>query len=154
MGCLTRTVFGDFPEYHTSADNLTYVHPTYLANTFEIYTRVIEKLEENFGKFLFNQEKTMIKKSSFEDPVFLNLVKCEPQLGKRNLYHAIGAQTPSQGGNKISNQLACLWVLNYSDGKHSLYEIAELSGYDIKQLENISNVLIDVGLLKEMKKNA
>ena len=79
MGCLTRTVFGDFPEYHTSADNLTYVHPTYLANTFEIYTRVIEKLEENFGKFLFNQEKTMIKKSSFEDPVFLNLVKCEPQ---------------------------------------------------------------------------
>ena len=66
----------------------------------------------------------------------------------------IGAQTPSQGGNKISNQLACLWVLNYSDGKHSLYEIAELSGYDIKQLENISNVLIDVGLLKEMKKNA
>ena len=154
IGSLVRTLAPGFKEYHTSSDNLDFVKAEFLGNTFKKYMKIILKLEQNFDTIAYSKKdkKNLENKSG---RFFMNTnPKCEPQLGKRNLYHAIGAQTPSQGGNQISNQFACLWVLNYSDGKHSLYEIAELSGYDIKQLENISNVLIDVGLLKEIKKNA
>ena len=75
-------------------------------------------------------------KENNNDEVFINLnPKCEPQLDKRNLYHTIGSQIPSQGGKKIVNQFALLWVLNYSDGMHSLYDIAQLSGYDFVQIK-------------------
>lgn len=127
IGSLERTFAPDFPEYHTSADNTDFVQGEYLADTFSKYLKVIFKLEENFGKFKPENDKKIIKniKKNNSDKVFLNLnPKCEPQLGKRNLYHAIGSQIPSQGGKKIVDQFALLWVLNYSDGMHSLYDIA------------------------------
>ena len=154
IGSLLRTIPPDFKEYHTSNDNLDFVKAEFLGNTFKKYLKIILKLEQNFSKNI--DSKKEIRDNETKNGRFLinTNPKCEPQLGKRNLYHAIGAQTPSQGGEKLSNQLATLWTLNYSDGKHSLSEIAELSGYDIEQLENISNVLIDAGLLKEINRNA
>ena len=157
MGCLTRTVFGDFPEYHTSADNLTYVHPTSLADTFKIYTQVIEKLEENFGKFSFNQEKTMTKKSSLEDPVFMNLVKCEPQLGKRDLYHNLGGPKlkPFHGrGSKSTTKIkekSIMWVLAFSDGTNSIKDIERKSNINFEILLETANLLCEKNLLKELK---
>ena len=71
-------------------------------------------------------------------------------MGKRNLYHSIGSQIPSQGGEKILNQFALLWVLNYSDGLHSLYDISELSGYDFEQIKNAADALEGCDLLKEI----
>ena len=70
-------------------------------------------------------------------------------MGKRNLYHAIGSQIPSQGGKKIDDQFTLLWVLNYSDGIHSLYDIAQLSGYDFIQVEKAAAALVACNLLKE-----
>jgi aminopeptidase-like protein len=57
--------------------------------------------------------------------------KGEPQLGKRNLYHAVGGQT-----NTDLDELAMLWVLNLADGDHSLLDTAERSGcafWDIRR---------------------
>ena len=103
VGCFMRTPNGQFPEYHTSADNLDFVQPSLLAESFEVGVRILRLLENN-GTYM-NQNP-----------------KCEPQLGKRGLYRAIG------GVESRVDELAMLWVLNLSDGKHSLLDIAERSG--------------------------
>ena len=152
IGALVRTFAPDFSEYHTSADNTKFVKAEYLADTLSKYVKVISKLEENFGKFKSNDNKEFDKNlSKKNDRIFLNLnPKCEPQLGKRKLYHDIGSQIPSQGGKKIINQFALLWVLNYSDGFHYLSDIVKLSGYDLTDIENAADALVESNLLKEV----
>ena len=158
MGCLTRTMYGDFPEYHTSADKLTYVHPNSLAKTLEIYTKIIEKLENNFGKFSFKPNKIRkMKKTSNEDPVFLNLVKCEPQLGKREIYHELGGPKlrPFHGrGSKSTTEIkekAIMWILAFSDGTNSITDIERESNIDFDTLIESSNLLCEKELIKELK---
>ena len=51
---------------------------------------------------------------------FNTLPKCEPQLGKRGLYDAIGGHK-----DVAARSMAMLWALNLSDGAHSLLDIAE-----------------------------
>ena len=152
VGALVRTFASEFSEYHTSADNTEFVKAQYLGDTLSKYVKVITKLEENFGKFKPN-DKEKLGKSIKEknDRIFINLnPKCEPQLGKRKLYHDIGSQIPSQGGKKIINQFALLWVLNYSDGFHYLSDIVKLSGYDLIDIENSADALVKSHLLKEL----
>jgi len=152
VGALVRTFAPEFSEYHTSADNTEFVKAQYLGDTLSKYVKVITKLEENFGKFKPN-DKEKLGKSIKEknDRIFINLnPKCEPQLGKRKLYHDIGSQIPSQGGKKIINQFALLWVLNYSDGFHYLSDIVKLSGYDLIDIENSADALVKSHLLKEL----
>lgn len=70
--------------------------------------------------------------------------KCEPQLGRRGLYRAIGGQ--ADGG---VNELALLWVLNLSDGQHALLDIAERSGLDFVSVHRAACALLEHGLLRE-----
>jgi aminopeptidase-like protein len=125
VGSLTRTPHGRFPEYHTSADNLDLVRPEYLADSFSKYLAVLNVLENN-RKYL-NQNP-----------------KCEPQLGKRGLYGAIGGQTDGR-----VSQLAMLWVLNLSDGQHTLLDIADRSGLEFDLIKSIADVLLEHDLLQE-----
>ena len=125
VGCLMRTPHGRFPEYHTSADNLDFVKPEFLADSFSKYLSVINVLEGN-------------KKYLNTNP------KCEPQLGKRGLYGAIGGQK----SNPMS-QLATLWVLNLSDGDHTLLDIADRSGLEFDLIRNTAELLLKHNLLKE-----
>ncbi len=68
---------------------------------------------------------------------------CEPALGRRGLYR-------STGGDGIdSGNLARLWVLNLSDGRHSLLDIAERSGIACATLAGVARELVDHGLLLE-----
>jgi aminopeptidase-like protein len=62
--------------------------------------------------------------------------KCEPQLGRRGLYSSPG-----------SSERALLWVLNYSDGRHDLLDIAELSGLTFACVDEAATRLLDAGLL-------
>ncbi len=125
FGSLTRTPFGQYPEYHTSADNLSFVQPAYLADSFSKYWSILHLLEKN-------------KKYINQNP------NCEPQLGKRGLYSAFG-------GKKEANdyQMAMLWVLNYSDGYHALLDIAERSGLDFNVLQQTADILVQHQLLQE-----
>jgi len=125
VGSLTRTPHGRYPEYHTSADNLDFVRPEYLADSFSKYLAVLDVLEHN-------------KKYLNQNP------KCEPQLGKRGLYRAIGGQTDSR-----SDQLAMLWILNLSDGDYTLLDIAERAGLEFDSVKRIVDVLLQHDLLKE-----
>jgi aminopeptidase-like protein len=126
VGCFMRTPHGKFPEYHTSADNLQFVSPESLADSFLKCLSIIRILEHN-KKFL-NQNP-----------------KCEPQLGRRGLYGSIGGET-----DKRLHELAMLWVLNLSDGCHSLLEIAHRSGIGFEMIHAAAQNLLEHGLLKEI----
>jgi aminopeptidase-like protein len=125
VGCLMRTPHGRFPEYHTSADNLDFVQPTYVVESLSRYLSVLNVVENN---------KTYVNQNP----------KCEPQLGKRGLYRAIGGQTDGEG-----SELAMLWVLNFSDGHHTLLDIAQRSGLKFDVIQNAAKMLLEHSLLRE-----
>lgn len=128
IGSLMRTPYGRFPEYHTSADNLEFVVPKNLADSFKKYMKVMFVLENN--------------------TTYLNLnPKCEPQLGKRNLYGAIGSQRDTGADTR-----AILWVLSFSDGTNSLLDISIRSGMSFEHIKNAADVLCEKGLLREVIK--
>jgi aminopeptidase-like protein len=127
VGCLMRSVWGTFPEYHTSADNLGFVHPEQLARSLRLCVSVCDVLEND--RYYLNQNPC-----------------CEPQLGKRNLYR-------STGGESIDVEInARLWVLNLSDGEHSLLNIAERSGLPFFAIAAAAQLLLENGLLAEAQR--
>jgi aminopeptidase-like protein len=123
VGCLMRSRHGEFPEYHTSADNLQFVHAEALADSFAKCCAVIDLLEQN--RIYVNQNP-----------------KCEPQLGRRGLY----SSEPNQGSNR-RRELALLWVLNLSDGGHSLLDIAERSNLSFALIKEAAASLAGTDLL-------
>ena len=123
VGALTRSGHGSFPEYHSSADDLELVRPEALAGSFHAYMSVFDVLETN--------------------DAYLNLSpKGEPQLGRRGLYRAIGS------GALPAGELALLWVLNLSDGRNTLVDIAETSGLPYAQLRTAAQLLEEHELLR------
>ena len=125
VGSLTRTPHGEYPEYHTSADNLGLVRSESLSDSLSLYLEVIEILESN--------------------ATYMNLFpKCEPQLGKRGLYRIMGGD-PNAG----EREMALLWILNMSDGNHSLLDIAEKSELSFSDIHRAAELLIAQDLLKE-----
>jgi aminopeptidase-like protein len=125
VGRLSRTAFGTYPEYHTSADNLEFIHTESMGNSFAMLTEILQLLENNRG--------------------YLNLnPKCEPQLGKRGIYRNMGGWV---GGKR--NETALLWVLSLSDGCHTLLDIAERSGLDFSVIDEATNALVEAKLLIE-----
>ncbi len=125
VGCFTRSVFSTYPEYHTSADNTSFVTPDSLEDSFKICLAVIDHLEKA--------------------PTYINLnPKGEPQLGKRGLYKAMNDQSLD---NK-QMQLALLWILNLSDGNNSLFTISEKSKLEYRLLVKAADLLEQHNLLK------
>lgn len=127
VGRLSRTPFGEFPEYHTSADNLNLINSDNLSASLALLLKIISVIEGN-------------KK-------WINLnPKGEPQLGKRGLYKSIGGQSQQK-----DYQMALLWILNLSDGNNSLLDVAIRSGIDFEILLQATQELFNAGLLKEME---
>jgi len=123
VGCLMRSVWGTFPEYHTSADNLDFIQPAQLARSLRLCASIFDVLEGN---------QSYLNQNPY----------CEPQLGRRNLYR-------STGGDSISIEIhARFWVLNLSDGEHSLLDIAERSGMPFAAIHDAAELLRENGLLK------
>ncbi|MDG4883989.1 DUF4910 domain-containing protein [Mesorhizobium sp. WSM4884] len=128
VGMFQRSVHGTFPEYHTSADNLDFIAPQHLEDSFRILMDVIDIVEGDWTP--------------------LNLFpKGEPQLGRRGLYSALGGQKSSG-----MSSMALLWVLNLADGQHSLLAMAERSGLPFRELAAAARLLSDHGLLAQAGK--
>jgi len=126
VGTLMRTPFGEFPEYHTSADNLEFISKEALSDSLSVLKEIVYIIEN--------------------DGVYINKnPKCEPNLGNRGLYKMTGGST----GNDI-DQMAILWVLNFSDGDHSMFEIAERAGMDFRRIKRAAEALQKVQLLKQV----
>ena len=120
VGVLSRTPPDRFAEYHSSADDLDFVQPAALGESFERYLDLIEILERN--------------------RVYRNLSpKGEPQLGKRGLYRSVG------GGSFTEAPL--LWVLNLSDGSNDLLAVAERSALPFGEIADAADALLEAGLL-------
>ena len=124
VGCLSRTPHGEFPEYHTSADNLDFIQPQALADSFAQCLAIVDLLEHNRAYVSLNP-------------------MCEPQLGKRGLYRVIGG--PQDGGVQ---ELPLLWVLNLSDGQHSLLDISERSGLSFEAVKTAAAALLKHELIQ------
>jgi aminopeptidase-like protein len=125
VGSLTRTPHGCFPEYHTSADDLALVAPRFLAESLARYLEVIEVVEN--------------------DRRYLNTnPRCEPQLGRRGLYRALGGVP-----DMARAEMALLWVLNLSDGSHSLLDVATRADVDFATIHAAAELLRAHGLLAE-----
>ncbi|MEO6270707.1 MAG: DUF4910 domain-containing protein [Lautropia sp.] len=125
VGCFSRSTYGSYPQYHTSADNLDLVRPQCLEQSLDLLLRGISLVERN---------RTLLNLNP----------KCEPQLGRRGLYSLIGGHNEAQ---KL--QLALLWVLNQSDGSHPLLEIAQTSGLPFDLVFEASVALAQAGLVRD-----
>jgi aminopeptidase-like protein len=126
IGCLMRSVWGTFPEYHTSADNLDFIRPEKLEQSLRLCAAILDVLEGNQRYCNLNPF-------------------CEPQLGRRNLYHGSGRSGVED------ETLARLWVLNLCDGVHSLLDIAEQSGQSFATVREAAERLLQGGLLSIMQ---
>ncbi|UCG59800.1 MAG: DUF4910 domain-containing protein [Phycisphaerales bacterium] len=126
VGSLTRSTHSQFGGYHSSADNFDLVKPQYLAESFGLYLAVVYLLENNRR--------------------YLNLKpKGEVQLGKRGLYGMLGGLQ-----ERTISEMASLWVLNLSDGDHSLLDISDKSDIRFEIVKNAADILLEHGLLKEI----
>ena len=126
VGCFMRTPNGRYPEYHTSADDLDFVKAGPLADSFEKCVRMFDILEHN--------------------RVYVNLnPKCEPQLGRRGIYQGWS----SRGLPELD--LALLWVLNLSDGRHSLLDIAERAHAPFALIKTAADLLQSSSLVEESR---
>jgi aminopeptidase-like protein len=125
VGRLTRTPHGEYPEYHTSADDLDFVGEGELGEALEAVAEVVSVLEG--------------------DGAYVNLSPFgEPQLGRRGLY-------PTMGGRAATDAvMAMLWTLAYADGQVSLLEVAELAGLPFSAVRRAADDLEAAGLVAEM----
>lgn len=123
IGTLSRTPHGLFREYHSSADNLDLVTADALAASFRTALQIIDVVETNRS--------------------YRNLSpNGEPQLGRRGLYQSVPDGT--------NPELAYLWVLNLSDGRHDLLAISERSGLPFETIRNAAETLEQHSLLEQI----
>lgn len=120
---ICRSKYEEYPEYHTSADNLNLVSPNGLYGAFEVYRKCIDLLENNY--------------------MYIVTTPCEPQLGKRGLY-----PTLSRRGS-INETRSMTAFIAYADGKHDLVDISNRINVPIDRLLPIINKLLDNGLIRK-----
>jgi len=124
VGLFQRSRFATFAEYHTSADNLDFIRPEHLASSYQMIATAIQIVENNWRPMS-------------------TCSKCEPQLGRRGLYFAVGGEK-----NAPADNMPLLWVLNLSDGEHSLLDIAERSNMPFAVIADAARLLEQQGLLR------
>lgn len=128
VGCLMRTPNGEYPEYHTSADNLSLLRAESLAHSLSVLRQIVGVIEGN---------ETYRSRNP----------KGEPQLGRYGLYGTIGGQSAGH------DQLALLWVLNLADGEHSLLDTAEYAGIPFSVIRAAADALLAVGLIEPLHRD-
>lgn len=128
VGCFMRTPHGQYPEYHSSADNFDLIRSESLSRSYADCLQIFELLEGN---------RVYVSQNP----------RCEPQLGRRGLYRAVAGQQENQ-----LRELALLWVLNMSDGRHALLDIADRANLPFGQIQSAAEALIEAGLLNEYRR--
>lgn len=122
FGRLTRSPNAAYPEYHSSADNLDFIQPDALAGSLQCLAALIGTIDAN---------QTWRNRRP----------KGEPRLGKRGLYGLTGGAGPGQFEH------ALLWLLNQSDGRHDLIDVARRSRLPLPLLARAAAALVQAGLL-------
>lgn len=116
-----RSLYREYPEYHTSADNMELVSPEGLQGSYDAMVKVINALENNYH--------------------YQMLCKCEPQLGKRGLYPTISRKGVYDKVKSMQNFIA------YADGKNDLIGISNIINVPVDELIPIKDKLLEHRLL-------
>jgi aminopeptidase-like protein len=123
VGLFQRSLHGSFPEYHTSADDLDFVRPKHLAESFRSICAIIDILEQD------HRPRSL-------------MMFGEPLLGRHGLFARV-----SQGGPGAASNAALLWTLNLADGNHTLLDIAQRAGLPFAEIASAVRSLRAHGLL-------
>ena len=123
VGRLTRSSNGTYPEYHTSADDLSLVSVEQIADSLRVLARIVSVIDRN--RRLLNLSP-----------------KGEPRLGKRGLFRDVGGIAPG------AFEHALLWILNQADGSQDLVDIANRSGQEFDLLDKAATALEEAGLVR------
>lgn len=126
VGSIMRTMYGTYPEYHTSRDDKAFVRLDNVQRTLDVYEEVCLTLDGN---------GTYLNTSPFG----------EPQLGRRGLYPDITVASENVG---VAD--AVFWVLNLSDGNVDLLGVAERSGLPFSAIRDAADTLEAAGLLRHL----
>ena len=119
---ICRSKYEEYPEYHTSADNLELVTPSGLQGAYDVYRKCIDLIENN---------------AYYKTTIF-----CEPQLGKRGLYPTLSRKGSINDTRKMTAFIA------YADGKHDLIEISNMVKIEASSLFPIIDTLLHNGIIK------
>ena len=130
VGRLGRGTHGEYPEYHTSGDNLLFVDDDALAQSFEVARDILLTVDA---------DRTLVRTNPYG----------EPQLGRRGLYRSIGGQPQPE-----QLEMAMLWTLNGCDGSTSLLDIAERSGLTFSLIDQAASLLEEACLVTSMERSA
>ena len=122
---ICRSKYEEYPEYHTSADDLSLVTPSGLQGAYDVYSKCLDFIEYNG----YYQVTTY----------------CEPQLGKRGLYPTISIKGAINNTRKMTAFIA------YADGEHDLIDISNRINVPIEELIPIVKRLMDTGLIIKKK---
>jgi aminopeptidase-like protein len=124
VGSMMRSMYGTYPEYHTSLDDLSLVTPQALGESLETYRRIVDTLEGN-------------------ETLACTMPYCEPQLSSRGLY-------PTTGGGLANQQQVhdMNWMLNLCDGSVDLLAVAQRAGRPLWELRPMAETLVEHGLLR------
>ena len=123
--CFCRSKFGEFAEYHTSADNMDFVSPQGFQGAYDVMIEVVNILEKN--------------------AYYRMKVLCEPQLGKRGLYSDISRK------GIYDTILVQRDVISYCDGKNDLLDLSERIGVPVSDIIEIIDRLKENDLLEKIK---
>ena len=124
VASLMKSKFGEYPEYHTSDDNLEFVTPKGLQGCFEAYQYCLTLIEENFK--------------------YLAVNFCEPQMGKRGLYPTLGSPIKPVDVKRMMH------ILAYCDGENDVIDIAEIIGCPAWELVPLFEVLQEKDLIRKL----
>jgi aminopeptidase-like protein len=124
VASIMRSKYGEYPEYHTSLDDLSLVTPDGLYGGFRAIQAAINMLENN--------------------GVFKVRVLCEPQLGKRGLYPNTSTKNFD---HLVQNQMN---VLSYLDGNLDLISVAEKCDIAFVEILDIIKKLVAADLVERV----
>ena len=116
-----RSKYQQFPEYHSSADNMDLISPEGLQGAYEVMVKVINALENNYH--------------------YQMLCKCEPQLGKRGLYPTISKKGSNYSVRTMQHLIA------YADGRNDLIGISNILNTSVEELISLKDKLMEHQLL-------
>ena len=116
-----RSKYQQFPEYHSSADNMDLISAKGLQGAYEVMVKVINALENNYH--------------------YQMLCKCEPQLGKRGLYPTISKKGSNYSVRTMQHLIA------YADGRNDLIGISNILNTSVEELIPLKDKLMEHQLL-------
>ena len=122
LATFCKSKFGEFPEYHTSDDNLKLVTKKGLEDSLKVFSNIIDVFE--IGCIPSN--------TNF----------CEPNMGKRNLYPLISKK------GSYSQIKTRMDLLAYADGKDNLFTISKKINSPLEKVMDEYKILLSEQLLK------